>query len=140
MSEHDVAAKCTAQVIALQAQIADLRALLIDVTQQRADLQAEIARLRQIEAAAQAQSEDVQLHWLSPIEATGLRAETARLLTGLRAAKLAASSQAARVSNGFVARGEWHNLAEQLQAVIDGPAYVAPDVSYDAARLSEGQL
>jgi hypothetical protein len=38
MSEHDIALKCARQV-------ADLQALLIDVTQQRADLQAENARL-----------------------------------------------------------------------------------------------
>ena len=99
MSEHDVTAKCTTQLIALQTQVAGLQTLLIDVTQQRADLQVEIDRL----------------------------------LHGLRAAKLAASSQAASLSNSFTARGAWHNLAEQLQAVIDGPAYVAPAVRYDAA-------
>lgn len=146
-------------------QVADLQALLIEVTQQRADLQAELAGLRELyadrerdlafefqranaaEAAAQAQSEDVQRDWLSPFEAAGLRSkvtgyqdaasimatENARLLHGLRAAKLAASSQAASLSNSFTARGAWHNLAEQLQAVIDGPAYVAPAVRYDAA-------
>ena len=62
-----------------------------------------------------------------------LQAETTRLLTGLRAAKLTAATQAAKVGNGFIARGEWHQLAEQLQAVIDGPSYVPPDVIYEAA-------
>lgn len=62
-----------------------------------------------------------------------LAQENARLLHGLRAAKLVASSQAARVSNSFVSRGEWHKLAEQVQAVIDGPAYVAPSVIFEAA-------
>jgi hypothetical protein len=62
-----------------------------------------------------------------------LQAENERLLTGLRAAKLFAATQAAKVGNGFLARGEWHKLAEQLQAVIDGPDYVPPDVIYEAA-------
>lgn len=69
--------------------------------------------------------------WCAQVAA--LQNECTRLLMGLRAAKVVASSQAAKVGNGFVARGEWHKLAEQLQAVIEGPAYTAPSVIYEAA-------
>lgn len=126
MSEHDIAAKCARQVADLQAEIAALRELYAD---RERDLAFEYARAEAAEGALA----DMQANWLSPSEAAGLQTEHARLLTGLRGAKLAASIQAARVSNGFVVRGEWHRLAEQLQAVIDGPAYVAPDVIYEAA-------
>jgi hypothetical protein len=50
-------------------------------------LLAEVERLRDIEARAQAQSEDVQANWLSPIEAAALQAEVARLRAALEEAK-----------------------------------------------------
>jgi hypothetical protein len=53
---------------------------LFDVT---SDLISEVARLLEIEKRAQSQSEDVQVNWLSPIEAAALRATVARLRAAL---------------------------------------------------------
>ena len=62
------------------------RANGIFIAESRSDipaLLAEVARLRSIESAAIAQSEDVQVNFLSPFEAAGLRAENAKLRLAL---------------------------------------------------------
>jgi hypothetical protein len=64
------------EVARLITELAELRDLYADRDR---DLAHEYARANAAEAALEAQSEDVQTHWLSPVEAAGLRGEVARL-------------------------------------------------------------
>ena len=80
-------------------------------------LLAEVARLRAIEAAALAQSEDVQVNWLSPVEAAGLRAEVEALQTQVDdLADLNCELQAKRAENA--------RLRAALQEIVDDGEFV----------------
>jgi hypothetical protein len=118
MSDHTIYAATVKQVANLQAELTELRVLYAD---RERDLEHEYQRAEAAEAAARAQSEDVQQNWLSPVEAIGLRAEVARLRglrAGLLAWKIDMAAESLHAGNDNAARARCARIESRIAHIL----------------------